>query len=421
MASEIDESRARKASSTCSPPRASAGTPLYVHLPFCAAKCHYCDFFSVPDAGHDVDAMVDAILREACARAPRRPKTLYLGGGTPSLLSIGQLSRLLNGLQKLTEFRASAVEVTAECNPESLTRDKARALLDLGVTRLSIGFQSLHADVLALFGRVHSVDDSFRAFDAARAAGVEHLNVDLIFAAPGQTPESWRADLARIVALQPDHVSAYNLTFEEETLFQRWLEQGRVARAPEELELELFHATHAALAAASFHAYEISNFARSGERCLHNVNYWRNGEYLGVGPSAVSKVGLERAGNSRSIFDYRKRIAAASEARVWSESLPPLARLAETWWLGLRLLEGLRPADALARSATALDDFDGLDPTAPTVTRLVELGLLERNGDVVRLSASGLPVADAVAREFLTLAATGGSDTRPTQPHRIAQ
>jgi oxygen-independent coproporphyrinogen-3 oxidase len=380
------------------------GTPLYVHLPFCAAKCHYCDFFSVPAEGHDIDGMLSAILREAELRAPRSPRTVYFGGGTPSLLSTLQLRRFLDQLDRITGWRASAVEVTAECNPESLDQDKARCLLDLGVRRLSIGFQSLHDEVLQLFGRVHSVDDSFRAFEAARRAGVEQLNVDLIYAAPGQSEAQWVSDLERVLALRPDHLSAYNLTFEEETLFRRWLEQGRLAKQPEELELALFHATRRSLADAGFGAYEISNFSSNGSECLHNINYWRNGQYLGIGPSAVSKVGESRHGNVRSIGSYLRQVRDRGHACAWSETPSSLARLGETWWLGLRLAEGIGAAEARRRSAispSGMGEHD--DPTAPIAQRMLDLGLLERTGDLYRLSVAGQPLADAVAREFLEL------------------
>jgi putative oxygen-independent coproporphyrinogen III oxidase len=371
-----------------------------VHLPFCAAKCRYCDFFSVPDEGQDIEAMLDAILREAELRAPAAPRTVYLGGGTPSLLSEGQLQRLLDGLDRCSGFRASALEVTAECNPESLDRDKARRLLELGVTRLSIGFQSLHDEVLVLFGRVHSVEQSFRAYAAAREAGVEHVNIDLIYASPGQTLEQWERDLARVLALGPDHLSAYNLTFEEETVFRRWLSEGRIARQSEELELELFHATRRSTSEAGYRAYEISNFARSGEECAHNLNYWRNGPYVGLGPSAVSKVGWTRAGNVKGIAGYRRAIERAGCALGWSETPPEKARLGETWWLGLRLEEGLDHSDARARAGW--DDAHD-DPAQPIAARLESLGFLERRGGRFALSASGLPLADAVAREFLEL------------------
>lgn len=377
--------------------RAEPGTPLYVHLPFCAAKCHYCDFFSVAAQGQDRAAMIAAVLREAESFAPLAPRTVFLGGGTPSLLSIEELATLLDGLERITGFRAAASEVTAECNPESLDRDKARALLDLGVRRLSIGFQSLHDEVLQLFGRVHTVEDSFRAFDAAREAGVAELNVDLIYAAPGQTVGEWRTDLARVLALGSEHLSAYNLTFEEDTLFRRWLEQGRLAKSPEDVELELFELTRELTRAHGLEAYEISNFARPGHACAHNLNYWRNGEYVGIGPSAVSKQGRVRFGNVKAITAYTRRIRDEGQATHWLEEPDERTRLGESWWLGLRLAEGLSAHEARTRA-----QFDGEDASARTLAEeLVAQGLLARSADRYRLTARGLPLGDWVAKRFL--------------------
>jgi len=379
-------------------PPAPDGTPLYVHLPFCAAKCHYCDFFSVPDEGHDIDGMARAILVEARARAPRAPRTVFLGGGTPSLLSIEQLTAFLDELHALTGFRDSALEVTAECNPESLDEDKARALLDLGVRRLSIGLQSLDDATLELFGRVHTAEDGLRAYAAARAAGVEDLNVDLIHSAPDQTVEAWRRHLTRVLDLGPDHLSAYNLTFEEDTRFRRWLDQGRLEALPEEVQLESFLLTRELCAAAGLPAYEISNHARPGRECRHNLAYWRNEPYVGIGPSAVSKVGQRRAGNTKGIQAYLRAIAAEGHASEWEEELDPRRRLAETWWLGLRMAGGVDPAEA--RGAAGFEAPG--DPAVVEAERLVESGHLERGEVRYRLTERGLPVADAVARSFLT-------------------
>lgn len=382
--------------------RAEDGVALYVHLPFCAAKCHYCDFFSVPDEGQDIDGMIGAILEEARTRAPKNPRTVFIGGGTPSLLSVPQLTRFLNGLDELTGWRKSATEVSAECNPESLDRDKAKALLDLGVPRLSIGFQTLNDATLKLFGRVHSVDDSFRAFEAARSAGIEHLNLDMIYAVPDQTAEDWARDLARVLDLGPDHLSAYNLTFEEDTRFKRWLDQGKLASSPEDVELEMFHTTRELTSKAGLGAYEISNHARPDEACAHNIGYWRNAQYVGIGPGAVSKVGHSRAGNPRSIQPYLRRIQAAGHATDWREDPDAHARLAETWWLGLRLTEGVHPGRARA-TAGLMDGAE--DPSLVTAASFINQGFMETH-DVedetyYRLTAKGLPLADAVAREFL--------------------
>jgi oxygen-independent coproporphyrinogen-3 oxidase len=383
-------------------PTPDPGTPLYVHLPFCAAKCHYCDFFSLPGEGQDIEGTVRAVLAEARRRAPHRPRTVYIGGGTPSLLDPKLLEVFLDGLDDACSFRSAAEEVTVECNPESLDREKARCLLDLGATRLSIGFQSLHDDVLQLFGRVHSVADSFRAFAAAREAGVRRLSVDLIFAAPGQTPEAWERDLGRVLDLEPDHLSAYNLTYEEETLFKRWLDEGRLARQPEEAELAMFEATRRIAAERGLAPYEVSNFSTKGQESLHNLNYWRNGPYVGVGPSAVSKVGHRRFGNLRALAEYRRRVERDRDATQWEETPEPAARLGETWWLGLRVAEGLAPPAARERAGWPAGP-DAADPAVAIATGLLELGLLELDGDRYRLTARGWPVADAVAREFLTL------------------
>lgn len=388
--------------------RAPPGTPLYVHLPFCAAKCHYCDFFSVPGEGQDVEGTLAAILTEARLRAPSAPRTVFLGGGTPSFLERRQLELLLGELDRLTGFRASALEVTAECNPESLDRDKARALLELGVTRLSIGFQSLDDAVLASFGRVHSAADSFRAYEAARSAGAAEVSVDLIYAAPGQRPAEWERDLGRVLDLRPEHFSAYNLTFEEDTLFRRWLESGRLHQLPEETELELFHLTRSLAASRGYTAYEISNFALEGRACRHNQNYWRNGSYVGLGPSAVSHVGGLRSGNLRALGAYRKRVAAEGHATDWSERLDPRARLGETWWLGLRTAEGVDPSEA--RRTAGFEERD--DPALATAQRLAAEGLLVERAGRFTPSARGLPLCDAIAAEFLA----GPSET-PAAEH----
>jgi oxygen-independent coproporphyrinogen-3 oxidase len=220
--------------------------------------------------------------------------------------------------------------------------------------------------------------------------------VDLIFAAPGLSTEDWRADLGQVLSLAPDHLSAYNLAFEEGTQFLAWLQAGRIARQPEEVELEQFHATRELSRHAQMEAYEVSNFSSNGNLCSHNLNYWENGDYVGIGPSAASHVAGVRSGNARSLAAYLRGVNERGDASDWSERLDPRARLGETWWLGLRLARGVDPEDARRREA-----FDGFDPLVPTARALCERGLLlEREGRFA-LTDEGLPVADAVAREFL--------------------
>lgn len=376
--------------------RPAAGTALYVHVPFCVAKCSYCDFYSLAADGQDLPGTLDALLLEAERRAPDRPRTVFLGGGTPSFYSTLELARLLDGLERWSHFRSSAREVTCECNPESLDLAKARALRELGVDRLSIGFQSLDPRILDLFGRVHDERASFAAFEAARAAGFERVSIDLIYGVPGQGLAQWELELGRVLALRPDHVSAYQLTYEEGTPLTARLRAGDFERLDEELERSFFELTRDQLRAAGYEAYEVSNFSLSGQQCLHNLNYWSNGPYLGLGPSAVSKIGATRFGNPRSIVPWRQAVASGRFPAAWEETPEAGSRLGETWWLGLRTHAGVEPA-AACRSA----GFEGADPTAGLRQGLVEQGFLEASGARYRLTERGWPVADAVARRFL--------------------
>ena len=372
------------------PDRAPAGTPLYVHLPFCAAKCHYCDFYSIASEGQDIDGTVDAVLVEAERRAPREPRTVFFGGGTPSLLSIEQLRRLLDGLERITGFRGSSVETTLESNPESVDRDKAEALRELGVGRLSIGFQSLEPATLELFGRVHGVEDSFRAFEAARAGGFDEINVDLIYAAPGHDEARWAVDLPRVLALGPAHVSAYALAFEEETLFSKWLAEGTLEKQPEERELALFHQTRRILGEHGFEAYEVSNFARAGHRARHNGHVWRGGHYMGLGPSAH---GFRPDGT---------RTKGRSGVEAWlTEPVGPLEHPSPEEAAVDLILSTLRHVDGVpvyrlsARTGFTIDRA----PLRPHLAR----GLLvdDTAHGTLRLGPPGWPVADGLVRTLV--------------------
>ncbi|MEO0650932.1 MAG: radical SAM family heme chaperone HemW, partial [Planctomycetota bacterium] len=267
---------------------------LYLHFPLCEVKCTYCDFYSLPGEGHDADAVLELLLRDCERNPPRNPPTVFMGGGTPTYHRPEALSRFLDRLDGLTGFRASASEVTVECNPESLDREKAEALREGGVDRLSIGVQSLRPEILEQFGRAHSVDQAFAAVDAARQAGFERLSTDLIYAVPGQSAATWLEDLDRILDLGLEHLSAYNLTFEPGTALERQRRAGQVEPSDELVELEMFWETRRHAAAAGLEAYEISNLARPGRSCEHNLAYWRGDDYAGFGPSAVSREGDQR-------------------------------------------------------------------------------------------------------------------------------
>ncbi len=373
------------------------GTPLYVHVPYCVTKCTYCDFFSVPGQDQDLPGTLDALLLEAERRAPPRPETVYLGGGTPSFYPLAELERLLDGLDRWCHFRSSAVEVTCECNPESLDPEKARGLRELGVDRVSIGFQSLDPALLELFGRAHTSEQSFGAYDSARAAGFDRVSVDLIYGVSGQDLASWEREIDRVAALRPEHISAYQLTYEEGTQMHSWVQEGRLSRLSEGQELAFFEATRACLTAQGYAPYEISNFCLSGHECRHNGNYWRNGPYVGIGPSAVSKLGWTRFGNPRQISGWRTALAGGRFPAVWEETPSPGERLGETWWLGLRTRRGVQAEEA--RRTAGFDAGD--DPAERLARELERAGFLEEAERRFRLTWRGWPLADAVARRFL--------------------
>ena len=379
--------------------RAPEGTALYVHLPYCVAKCSYCDFFSVlPERASDGPDVVETILLEAEHRAPSRPRTVFVGGGTPSLLSKQDLRRLLDGLQELTGFRQSAKEVSLECNPESLDLEKAEVLRAAGVDRLSIGFQSLEPGILSLFGRVHDSEQSFQAFRAARKAGFERLSIDLIYGVPGQELARWEADLERVIDLAPDHISAYSLAFEEGTALTQNLEAGKLQRLPEEQDLAFFIRTRELLEARGYRAYEVSNFALSNQQCQHNELYWSNGRYVGLGPGAVSYLERTRFGNPRSVGLWRKGIEASGFGATWEETLEPIQKLAETWWLGLRTEKGVIPAEARLDSGLSQEHHD---PALQLAEQLGLQGLLTQRDGAWSMTPKGLPLADAISRQFL--------------------
>jgi oxygen-independent coproporphyrinogen-3 oxidase len=370
---------------------------LYVHFPLCEAKCTYCDFYSLPGQDQDSDRILRALLLEAEQRAPRRPRSVFLGGGTPTFHSARELVRFFDRLDELTDFRSSADEVTVECNPESLDPQKAEALLESGATRLSIGVQSLRSEVLDRFGRVHSVEQSLAAVENAQSAGFTRISTDLIYAVPGQSLEQWCEDLERILDLGLEHLSAYNLTFEPGTALERQRRAGQVPANDEEVELAMFWATRERAAAAGLPAYEISNFARAEAACLHNLHYWRGSDYVGIGASAVSRHGAQRWGNTRNLGRWLAAVESGQDPADWREQLGPAGRLAEAWWLGLRLTEGVEPSTARERAQWMAPE----DPALDLAVRLASEGLIERRADRFVLTDRGLPLADAVAREFI--------------------
>lgn len=312
---------------------------VYVHIPFCHRVCPYCSFYKHTPGATPIGTFVDALTAEARSRIEAQPRTLYLGGGTPSMLSPGHLTRLFSALHETIDF-SRLDEVTLEANPATFDVAKARLLRELGVTRVSLGIQSFAPHVLKTLGREHSVEEASMSVAILREAGIPEVNIDLMFSIPGQSEADWEATLRHAVSLKPDHISAYNLTYEEDTAFFESLRRGEV-RENEDLDASFFHLADELLTAEGFEHYETSNYAKPGRKSSHNQGYWRGEDYLGLGPSAVSTLGGVRSKNVPDTARYVTQIQSIGNAIIESETLDAEAWRLERIALGLRTTEGI--------------------------------------------------------------------------------
>ncbi len=378
-------------------PRQSAAPPraAYVHVPFCAHRCGYCNFTLVAGRDDLVEPYLTAIERELSGLGePREVDTIFFGGGTPTQLAGPRLERLLS-LVRHWHPVAAGHEFTVEANPADLTADMVRLLAKHGVTRISLGAQSFDDAKLKLLERDHRADDIRRSAALVREAGLQ-LACDLIFGVPGETPAGWEADLAAALALEPDHVSTYGLTFERGTTFWNRLAHGQLNRLDEELERSLYARAIDRLTGAGFEHYEVSNFARPGRRCRHNESYWSGESYYAVGPGATRYIGGVRETNHRSTTTYLKRVLAGDSPVAEREQLSPEDRARELLVFGLRRMAGVERAWFTAQTGLTLDDL-----VSDALRRHVALGLLEDTGIRVRLTREGLFVSDAIWPHFL--------------------
>jgi oxygen-independent coproporphyrinogen-3 oxidase len=333
---------------------------LYIHVPFCVRRCAYCDFAVTATREAPAAAWLDAIEKElaqvvACEglELPLNLRTLYLGGGTPSLLGLGVMAELRHRLQRFADWNDETTEWTAEANPESFDVGLARDWLGAGVNRLSLGAQTFHEQALRWMGRQHGAEGPALALDAAREAGFRNVSVDLIFGLPARLGRDFAADLDRIEALEPEHVSLYGLTAETATPLGRWVREGRESLADEESYEREYLLASTRLRAAGYVHYEVSNFARVGLESRHNRAYWEGVAYLGLGPGAHSYLPPTRLWNVRDWAEYAMRLGVGESPREGSERIAPSTAALEQVWLGLRTATGLTAAtpaqDGLAR------------------------------------------------------------------------
>jgi len=370
---------------------------LYVHVPFCATTCDFCAFYQVRPTAESVDGFINSLRREAGLVGWGRPlSTVFWGGGTPGLLSPGDLERVAALVHERPGGRV-VPEWTVELAPASVTRERLAVLRAAGVTRVSLGVQSFRPALLDALGRAHTREQVYRAYELVRAAGFASVNLDLMFALPGQTAAEWAGDLDEAVRLAPDHLSTYCLTFEEDTKLWVQLSAGRVRLDPEN-EARLYEQTWERLEAAGFRQYEVSNFARPGHACRHNLNTWRMGEWVGLGPSAASQVAGWRGANVADLAAWSERVARGQ--RMTEDRLPltPALRAEDAVVFGLRTNEGVDLGAVAAASpegpwAELRDLFD----------RLAASGRARCDGRQVRLTATGRLVADAVGAEVMAI------------------
>lgn len=377
---------------------------LYVHIPFCETKCGYCDFFSVAVKGRDTAPLVAGVTRELGIRLTgkgHKVRTVFCGGGTPAILPLDQLTSLLESIGRTVPI-PDLTEFTVEANPATIDDDKARLLVSRGVTRVSMGAQSFLAEELATLERLHTPNDIAPSVATLRRHDVQQVNLDLMFGIPGQTLDTWSQSLQKAIDLEPDHIACYGLTYEPGTPLAALLDTGRLTRLDENLEAEMYGRTIEKLSEAGYAQYEISNFARPGCQCQHNLIYWRNGPYVGVGPSATGCVNGRRYKNVANVDGYIRMIDAQGCAEAESEIVDAGMLMTEMIMMQLRLNEGLVIAEFRERTGV-----DPLVDSAAVVDRLVALGLVAVSDTHLALTPKGRLMADAVITELAAACGDG--------------
>jgi oxygen-independent coproporphyrinogen-3 oxidase len=359
---------------------------LYIHIPFCPNICPYCAFYKESARRDRVERFLDSLLREASFWSSQlRPRTIFFGGGTPSSLSMAQFEKLLGGLRDRLDL-TQMEEWTIEMNPATVSLKKATLLRNAGINRVSMGVQSWDDAVLRSLGRTHDAAKAEESFHILRETGFDNLSIDLIFGVPGQSLDSWRSSLERSLRLAPEHLSAYGLTYEEDTAFFKKLGRGEMTQ-DEGLEADQFELTATLLGEAGYSQYEVSNYSRTGRESLHNMAYWIGSDYLGLGPSAFSTVGARRWRNISETGIYSETTMTGKTAIDFEEEVSAELKLREKAAFGMRTLRGLPLHEAL--------------PWNEELRRFQAQGLVEQTSDRWLLTPKGRLLADTVAEIFV--------------------
>lgn len=370
---------------------------LYIHVPFCATKCYYCAFNTYAFHKEQAHHYLEALRTEMELYRPDsdRLKTVFIGGGTPSILSAESLEKLFGHLHTVFEVDGAA-EISVECNPGTVDRQKLQVMRSGGVNRLSFGVQAMDDATLLEIGRIHTVDEAVQSYDLARGVGFDNINLDMIFALPNQTVEEWKACLQEVISLQPEHISAYSLMLEEGTVFYESWRTGKLQRLSDEVEAEMYRATIDTLTDHGYQHYEISSFAKPRCAAKHNLVYWDNQSYIGLGPGACGYIDGMRYSNIRGVQDYIEPLKQGGKPVADSEKLTGRDEKAETIILGLRKREGIRELDYQRRFGESIEDEFG-----DVLDKWIGMNLLEWKGENLRLTRQGLFLANEVFVDFL--------------------
>ena len=369
-------------------------TSAYVHIPFCTQICYYCDFSKVFIKNQPVDSYLEHLLQEFHSYDIQKLRTLYIGGGTPTALSASQLEVLLEGLTKNLDL-SMLEELTIEANPGDLDADKIAVLQNSAVNRVSLGVQTFDDKMLKKIGRSHTEKDIYENIDRLKLAGFDNISIDLIYALPGQTMDQVKDNVAKAIALDIPHMSLYSLILENHTVFMNRMRRGKLPLPKEELEAEMFEYIIAELEKAGFEHYEISNFSKTGFESRHNLMYWDNAEYYGIGAGASGYVDGVRYKNHGPIRHYLKAVEEGS-ARINEEHLSQREQMEEEMFLGLRKKSGVSMARFEEKFERSFQELYG-----DIVKDLIRQGLMQLDGDRVRMTKRGLFLGDTVAERFI--------------------
>ncbi len=370
---------------------------VYVHLPFCPYICPYCDFAKWPMRRSAASRYLNALNAEIDEQPEEAASTIFLGGGTPNAYSAGEIAALLDRIRAKYDTQSTVSETTIELNPELVASGDFERYVAAGITRVSVGVQSFDETEITTLGRKHTPAQIHAAVEGARAAGIASVSVDLIFAVPGQTLASWERSLRAAIDLGVDHISTYGLTIEEGTPYERWYYREPAAFFDDSREADLYDRAIALLEEAGFEHYEISNFAKPGHASAHNANYWRNGEYIGLGVGAASYRKGERSVHTRDLNVYLDAALARKPVPAESERLPAQKAWGEGVMLALRTAQGVGLSDFKERYGVDLEEH-----YAVVIDRYADAGLLEIEGGRMRLTRRGKFLANDVCGAFVT-------------------